>query len=354
MRRNLAREIVGGVSNCMVSGPPGSGKTTLVLAVARELFPYPADFKRRVLELNASNDRGINVVRTKIATFARQSISRQQQTLEPGKNTLLPPVRIVILDEADRMTPEAQAALRQMMERYGKLGVRFFIICNYKSDIIVPLVSRCQQIPFSPPPADEIVRRLYKIAHCEGLLDDIASASEAKSIFAHIARRSNGDMRQAMHWLQNIAQRQRSRRRMLSDKSDADSRQALIVSSSECKLSIDHMSGSVPDESIETLLALLLNVIVNPDTVKAAAADHALWCATAQRLVLDEAFSLGKCIEQLSERIVSYCTQNTAPTVNRICAEYLYRLAHTDVALHAGGDPQILLYSIYHASVAQE
>lgn len=110
-------------------GPPGTGKTSTILALARQLFG-PDLFKSRVLELNASDERGISVVREKIKTFARETPRHNPGVASDGISYPCPPYKLVILDEADSMTQDAQSALRRIMETYSRI-TRFCLVCNY-------------------------------------------------------------------------------------------------------------------------------------------------------------------------------------------------------------------------------
>lgn len=107
-------------------GPPGTGKTSTILALAKQLFG-PTVFRSRVLELNASDERGISIVRDKIKNFARVALSHPPAS---EKHYPCPPYKIIILDEADSMTQDAQSALRRIMEAHSKI-TRFCLICNY-------------------------------------------------------------------------------------------------------------------------------------------------------------------------------------------------------------------------------
>jgi replication factor C subunit 2/4 len=120
----------GNLPNLIISGPPGTGKTTSILCLARQLLGANV-YKEAVLEMNASNDRGIDVVRNKIKMFAQKKV-----TLDKGKH------KIIILDEADSMTDGAQQALRRIMEIYSST-TRFCLACNNSEKIIEPTISLC-------------------------------------------------------------------------------------------------------------------------------------------------------------------------------------------------------------------
>jgi replication factor C subunit 2/4 len=119
---------VGNLPNIILAGPPGIGKTTSILCLAREMLGD--SYKNAVLELNASDARGIDIVRNKIKMFAQKKV-----TLPPGKH------KIIILDEADSMTGAAQQALRRTMEIYSAT-TRFALACNNSTKIIEPIQSR--------------------------------------------------------------------------------------------------------------------------------------------------------------------------------------------------------------------
>ncbi|PVV03145.1 hypothetical protein BB560_002396, partial [Smittium megazygosporum] len=169
-------------------GPPGTGKTSTILAFARQLFGNEL-LPSRVLELNASDERGIQVVRNKVKTFAQAQVSKSNQ-----KNC--PPYKIIILDEADSMTPDAQAALRRIMEKYSKI-TRFCLICNYVSRIIEPLASRCAKFCFSQIDMNTSVSLLEKIAKLE-------SVPIKRTEIEHLVSASNGDLRKAVMYLQSV------------------------------------------------------------------------------------------------------------------------------------------------------
>ena len=166
----------------------GTGKTSTILAAARQLFGD--SFKDRVLELNASDDRGIAVVRTKVKNFAQLKASSIRPDGKP-----CPPFKIVILDEADAMTHAAQAALRRTMEKETRT-TRFCLVCNYVSRIIDPITSRCTKFRFQPLGEDKLIERMKFICGEEDLnIDDNALQS--------IVDISGGDMRRAITTLQS-------------------------------------------------------------------------------------------------------------------------------------------------------
>lgn len=174
-------------------GPPGTGKTSTVLALARTLYG-PDTYKDRILELNASDERGIQVVREKIKTFAQVAVGRG--THQAGYPC--PPFKVIILDEADTMTPDAQSALRRTMETYSTV-TRFCLICNYVTRIIEPLASRCAKFRFSALGREPMLNRLRFIAREE----DVKITADGLEAIVDL---SGGDMRKAVTAMQSASQ----------------------------------------------------------------------------------------------------------------------------------------------------
>lgn len=167
------------------------GKTSTILALARQIYG-PQMFKSRVLELNASDERGISVIREKVKNFART-------TLSTGDNAPanMPPFKIVILDEADSMTVDAQSALRRTMETYSKM-TRFCLVCNYVSRIIEPVASRCAKFRFKPLESGAATARLDMICQREGIQCN-------QQVLKWILDASEGDLRRAIMYLQSAS-----------------------------------------------------------------------------------------------------------------------------------------------------
>jgi replication factor C small subunit len=164
----------------LFAGPPGTGKTTAALCLARDL--YGEEWRQSFLELNSSDERGIDTVRTTIKGYARTSPLGAVG------------FKLLFLDEADNLTSEAQASLRRLMERYSG-SCRFILSCNYSSRIIDPIQSRCAVFRFRAYSNDAVRRQLQNVVTAEGK-KATAEALEA------IVTASAGDMRRAINLLQ--------------------------------------------------------------------------------------------------------------------------------------------------------
>ncbi len=168
--------------NLLFSGPAGVGKTSASVALAKELFG--PGFEQNFLELNASDERGIDVVRSTIKDFARTLAFNAQ-------------FKIIFLDESDALTADAQQALRRTMEKYTRT-VRFILSCNYSSRLIEPIQSRCVVFRFRPLSAKDMEARLREVAKKENVdIDD-----NALKAIIYVAQ---GDMRKSINVLQASA-----------------------------------------------------------------------------------------------------------------------------------------------------
>lgn len=171
------------IPHLLLAGPAGTGKSTLALIVVKELFGQR--WKENYLELNASDERGIDVVRQKVKDFARTMAI---------ENT---PFKVIFLDEADALTKEAQQALRRTMENYSNT-CRFIMSCNYSSRIIDPIQSRCVIFRFKLLEKKDIVAVIKRIAEKEKL-------NIADDAFETLYEGSEGDCRRAINLLQTTA-----------------------------------------------------------------------------------------------------------------------------------------------------
>ena len=192
------KEIVNGLKNLiknpyeiphlLFAGPAGVGKTTTALCIARELLGE--DWQRNTLELNASDERGIKMVRERVKEFA--AVMKLATDTKDDVS-----FRIIILDEADEMTSEAQTALRRIIEDSSKT-TRFIIICNYLSQIIEPIQSRCVVFRFMRLAKEDVIDYLKMICEKEGVKYEEKALSQ-------IYGATSGDLRHSINILQASA-----------------------------------------------------------------------------------------------------------------------------------------------------
>lgn len=194
------------LTHMLFYGPPGTGKTSTALALAKQLYYLPRKkgedkwshyerndkfFKERVIELNASDESGIKVVRDKIKNFANSAIN----TIED--NNKIPSFKIIILDEADAMTNDSQFALRRIIELYTH-STRFILICNYVTKIIEPLTSRCSKFRFQTISTVSINEIINNISTKENIIIN-------NNVIETLFKITKGDLRKVINLLQRAS-----------------------------------------------------------------------------------------------------------------------------------------------------
>ena len=184
---NMIKNNIEKLPHMIFYGVPGTAKTSTIDIISNKI--YRKDKKRNTLFLNASDERGIDTVRNKIKSFSRQKLySTNQDNVFKFK--------LIILDEADSMTSEAQTALRRIMESYSEI-TRFCFICNYVNKIINPISSRCAIFRFKKINQQLIIKRLNEICENE-------NCNHLKNIVPNICQNTNGDLRQSIIILESI------------------------------------------------------------------------------------------------------------------------------------------------------
>ncbi|WP_254273002.1 replication factor C small subunit [Haloarcula marina] len=277
------------LSHMLFSGPAGTGKTTCATAIAREL--YGEDWREHFLELNASDERGIDVVRDRIKNFARTSFGGVEY-------------RIIFLDEADALTSDAQSALRRTMEQFSN-NVRFILSCNYSSQIIDPIQSRCAVFRFSPLSDDAVEQEIRHIAAEE----DIELTDDGMAALVYAA---DGDMRKAINGLQAA-----------SVSGDVVDEQAVYAITSTAR----------PEEIREMVQSALDG-------------DFTAARATLDRLLTEEGIAGGDVIDQLHRSVWEFDIDDEA------AVRILERVGETDYRITQGANETVQLEAML-ASLAQ-
>ena len=281
----------------------------------------PELYKSRILELNASDERGIAIVREKIKDFARQQISNSHtMSAEYLKKYPCPNFKIIILDEADSLTQDAQSALRRTMEIYSKV-TRFCLCCNYVSRIIDPLASRCSKFRFKSLDGSDAAARVREVMTAEGVSADAG-------VVERLLKVSEGDLRRCLTYLQSAHRltsamssastngHKKSRKSKIVDDDDDDDEEMTDVDAapaSGAKITIqivDEIAGVVPPSTIDELVAAM-----QPN--KKIPIYNGVAAMVRDKIVAD-GWSANQVLQQLYQKLVMEDETISAPKKNKI------------------------------------
>ncbi len=264
----------GSFPHLLLHGKSGTGKTSTIMSIANKLYGKNKPFM--MIRLDASDDRGINTVREEIKGFAEK--------MTPFNTG----IKLIILDEADSMTFDAQFALRRIIEKYSD-DTRFCIICNYMNKIIAPIKARCVNMRFYPIDKKIIVDRLKYICDCEKLKYE-------KNSLESIATISNGDLRKAINILQSLS----------------------MMNKKICIDSCYNSAGIPPPKLIEELYT----VLTNKETNFQSCYDY------INKNIIMEGYTLSFIIQELNKIIISNVNDNTIRYIEEL-AELEYNVSHS-------------------------
>lgn len=311
------------ISHMLFYGPPGTGKTSAILAIGRAMFH---DDPSRVIEFNASDDRGINAVREKISKEAKKHIGVNEY-----KNGLrMPEYKIIICDEADSMTEEAQDALRVIIEKYSS-ATRFVFICNYIQKITDAIKSRCASIYFKKLSIDCMTNKLNEIITKENMV-------VKSDIIKTIIEVSNGDMRKAIMMLQNLKYLNNFNQLLLKKISDMTLEELKIVSMIDTKTihktsiengDIYHLAAFINSDQADQIIDTVVKSSNIRDLNLLTHSVIALGYPVNNLIIqLNNAILRNKLLSQLSK---AYILKNSSQIVYRVieCAnEYIQMLSY--------------------------
>jgi len=284
--------------NLLFYGPPGTGKTSTIVACAKQM--YGSSYSTMCLELNASDERGIEVVRKTIKEFAST------------QNISFKGIKLVILDEADSMTVAAQFALRRIIEKYAK-NTRFCMICNYVSKVIPALQSRCTRFKFRPIPIGEAKVRVQQICAEENLnvTDDGIEC---------IFKLAEGDMRKVVNMLQSIS-------------ISRGNKQGIITTQNIDSNFVYELTGNLHPDDIKIIIDTLMN------------ADLQLGFATIQSIKQEKGIAIVGLLKELTLRLMDI---DMPPTMKKFLVK---RMAELEYRCSLTCNEKVMLGSLVGAFV---